>query len=46
MTWLTTWAVYGTPRYAEHPSEAAAEQDARTKRAAGFEAVEFWSEAS
>jgi hypothetical protein len=46
MTWLSTWLQHGRPHYAAHPHESAAETHARTKRAGGWQAVHFWSQAS
>jgi hypothetical protein len=46
MTWFTTWPSVEGVAYAEHPTEAAAEEHAKTMRAGGKLATHFWSEGS
>lgn len=45
MGWLSTWCVNNVPHYAAHATEQAAIENAKTKRAGGWPATHFWSEA-
>lgn len=43
MTWISTWPLHNCPQFAEHPTEQAAAEHAKTLRATGHrEAIYFW----